>query len=429
MARFHFVDADSKNQDPFGSQAEGESDFEKLLNASATISNRRFKAGESVQGPIIRIGADFIFVDLGGKATGAMALEEWEAGSGLPKEGDILNAYVREDNGSEIVLTKSLKKGEADAAALLAAYQSQVPVQAKIEKVVKGGFEASISGKRAFVPLGHVSSKRIENPESFLGVVLPFHISEFKQGGRNIVLSRKALLQEEEKQQVNQVLEQISEGARVFGTVSRIVPFGVFVDLGGVEGLLPMAELSWKRVAKAEDVVQLGEKVLVKVLKIEKEPKLRIGLSLKDAGEDPWTLWGSRLQPGQKISGKCTRLADFGAFFEIEGGLEGLCHISQMSWEKRIAHPKDVVEPGALCELTILTVDPTGRKLSLSLKGPISESLLQKSKLQGQALTDVEKAQMQEWESYQKTVKPSGPSQTATSGVLASAFERAKKRS
>jgi small subunit ribosomal protein S1 len=285
MSKIRFVDTDDLGSDPFASEDHVTTEFEKLLESETTSASlKRYRPGESITGTVLRCSAEFVFVDLGGKSTATLALEEFTtAGLTPPAPGDDLQAFIRKDNGSEIILTRSLRRGEQDDGMLRNAHETRLPVEAKIEKVVKGGFEASLSGKRAFVPLSQMELGQVADPESYIGQVLKFIITEYKAGGKNIVLSRKSILKDEKDARAGEMLRTLEVGQKMVATITRLADFGAFADLGGFEGLIPMSELAWKRVAKAQDVVKVGESVNVKVIRIEHAPRLRVALSLKQA--------------------------------------------------------------------------------------------------------------------------------------------------
>ena len=432
MARFHYIDKEDLSKDPFGAEEEipKGSEFETLLSEdTAVVRNKKFRPGESVTGTVISVGETYIFVDLGGKNAGALPKEELTAmGTLFPKVGDEVTAFVKSDNGSEVVLSKQLRRGESDDSALRLAYENGVPIEGKVDKVVKGGFEVSLSGKRAFVPQSQMDFATIENPEVFVGTVQRFLITEFKP--RNIVLSRKALIKEERQEQVQELLRTLQVGQSVAGTVTKFLTFGAFVDIGGIEALVPLSELGWKRVKNAEEVLKLGEKITAKVLRIEHTPKLKIALSLKDAGEDPWLSHATRLVPGSAVPGVVTRLSDFGAFVQVFEGVEGLAHVSQLTWEKRVGHPREVVTGGQEVNVHILSVDLEARKLSLSIKGPMPEELAKKlaSKTKGDSeMTDAERTDMAEWKSFQDLQKKAAHD-SGSANAFAAAFAIAKKK-
>ncbi|MES2615447.1 MAG: S1 RNA-binding domain-containing protein [Bdellovibrionota bacterium] len=289
MARYQFIDPEEQGRDPFASDesfsSQNTTEFETMLQSETDIPfGKKYKPGEPVAGSVASVGADFIFVDLGGKNAASISCDEFlSAGMTLPKMGERITAYVRTDNGSEILLTRSLKRGDVDELLIRNAFESKIPVEAKIEKINKGGFEATIGSKRCFVPMSGMELHRIENPDVYIGSVFQFHIIEMK--GRNIVLSRKSLLREEQETKAAKTLELIQEGQIYKATVTKLMNFGAFASMDGLEGLISMNELSAKRVKNAEEVVKVGDVVSVRVLRIERSPKLRIALSLKDGSE------------------------------------------------------------------------------------------------------------------------------------------------
>ena len=338
MSKTRFIDADEFGRDPFASEDHETTEFEKLLESeSSSASLKRYRAGEPVAGSVLRISQEFIFIDLGGKSTATLATEEFvSAGLTPPVVGSEIQAYVRKDNGSEIILTRSLRRGEQDDTLLRSAFETRLPVEAKIEKVVKGGFEASLSGKRAFVPLSQIELGQVAEPESYIGQVLKFTITEYKQGGKNIVLSRKSILKDEREAKAGEVVRTLEVGQKRSATITRLADFGAFADLGGVEGLIPMSELGWKRVNKAQDVVKVGETVDVKIIRIEHSPRLRVALSLKQAMPEELIL---------KLSGKGGATA--GAMMSEERD-------SSEAWESYKTKRNQVATPQASDQSNIL---------------------------------------------------------------------------
>lgn len=437
MAKFRYHDPEEDKRDPFAQEdASASSEFEQLLAAKgdeASVTTRRYKQGEQITGTVIRVGQDFLFIDLGGKSTASLAVEEYLGSNETPpKVGEELKAFVREDNGSEVILTRALRRGETDVGVLRDAFENELRVEGKVEKHNKGGFDVSVGGKRAFCPMGHMDSGSIDNPDSYIGLVLKFNVIEFKQGGRNIVLSRRQLLREEQKSKAQEVMRTLEPGQTLRAVISRIAEFGAFADLGGVDGLIPMSELSWKRVKSAEEVVKVGQVVMVKVLKVEHAPRLRISLSLKEAGEDPWAGLATRLVPGSKVQGIITRLTEFGAFVSVEDTVEGLAHISQLTWEKRLNHPAEAVKVGQQVEATVLSCDLEARKLSLSLKGEMPSGLAEKlaAKRRGGEASPEDTQALADWENYQKTVQKAQKEAGlgGTQSALAAAFQSAGKK-
>lgn len=279
--------------DPFAVTEDQPSEFEKLLQEVGTDNYftdgktpaKRFQSGQAITGKVIHQGEDFVFVDLGGKLTGALAVDEYlENNLKPPHIGDECKAFVKQATGSEIVLTLSVKSSgdQSQRDAIGVAYENSMPVDVKIVKANKGGFEGTIGTLKVFIPLGQIDLKIAENHEEYVGQTLRCQIKEFSAGGRNIVCSRKAILLEEAQENKLKVLNTLEVGMTLNGQVSRLAPFGAFVDVGGFDGLVPLRELSLKRISKPEDVVKIGDAVRVHVLQIERTPRLRVTLSLKD---------------------------------------------------------------------------------------------------------------------------------------------------
>jgi small subunit ribosomal protein S1 len=433
MAKFHYIDPNDQSTDPFGSESHEPSEFEKLLSTDKTeVSARRYKIGEQVTGKVVTAGQEFVFVDLGGKVAAAVAIDEFRtSGTGVvPSPGDEVSLFVREDNGSEVVLTRSLRRNEADDLMLRNAYEQGLPIDAKVEKTNKGGFEVSLGAKRGFVPMGNMDIIPIDDAEQYVGKVLKFVIVQYTS--RNLILSRRAVLREEQEQQAQELLGTLEVGQQKRARITRLATFGAFADIGGVEGLIPMSELSWVRVKSVEDVLKVGDTVQVKVNKIERVPKLKISLSLKAAAEDPWICMATRLTPGTQIEGKVSRLVDFGAYVVVGEGVEGLIHVSQLTWEKRVNHPREIVQEGARIGVHILNVDFDSHRLSLSLKGPMPTDV--KARLETKRRTSsefsTEELEMAaEWDRHQKTFA-NAPTSSAKSdtNAMAAAFANAKLR-
>lgn len=463
MGKFRFIDLD---EDLDESAASADNEFADLLaqevNTSTAIAPN-LRTSEKVTATVVQKGKDSLFVDLGSKQTGVIALSEY-VDTLIPKVGDSVELFIKQITGSEIILTRALKAESGASAELLAAKESGTPVEAKVEKVVNGGFQVKLGNSRAFVPISHMtlsgSPDSALKPEEFVGKSMTFQILEVKEGGKDVILSRRNLLRQAETEERAKLLGTLAEGETRTATISKLMPFGAFARLGpGVEGLIPLGELSWKRVSKAADVVTEGESVQVKIVKIEHAPKLRISLSLKDAGADPWLLLESRLQPGQTVSGTVTRIADFGAFvsfpFAPEGTpgattgaskgnagpdleIEGLVHVSELSWTKRVRHPGDALRPGQKETFTVLKVEPAERRISLSLRGPMPEEMRAKAQALANARSgapsEEDKAILDAWNTYQAEqqqaarTRPEAASSTGAGSAMAAAFAQARKR-
>lgn len=431
MAKFRFLDLED---DEFREGSAQENEFAALLAEESVSATDRggVRVSEKVVAPVMQVGRETLYLDLGGKLTGVASLDEW-TDDPTPQVGDVVELFVKSVSGSEVILTRVLKTDAADPRQWIHAKESGAPVEAKVEKAVNGGFQVKAGQTRAFVPISHMDVVSITDPESYVGKSFSFQVLEVKEGGRNIIFSRRQLLRQAEDEQRTALLQELKEGETRTATVTKLMPFGAFAKLGpGVEGLIPLSELSWKRVTKAEDVVKEGEQVQVKVLSISHSPKLRLGLSLKDAGADPWQLLATRLTPGQHVKGTVSRVVDFGAFVATEEDVEGLVHVSELSWTKRIRHPGDVLRPGEQHTFTVLQVDGESRRLSLSLRGPMPEDMqvrLRSAKEGGQELSPEEREMMESWKAYEsaRSAAPAA-SLSAPQGILAAAFQQARHK-
>jgi small subunit ribosomal protein S1 len=278
--------------------------------------------------------------------------------------GDQIEATVVK-TGAEIRVSRKLIKGKASLDQLRSAFESRIPVEGKVTGRNKGGFEVNISGLRAFCPLSQIALGKIENPDAFVNQVLEFRVTELSDDGRRIVVSRAALLKEAAAERAVETRNRIVPGAELTGRVKTLTPFGAFVDLGGIDGLLHVSEMSRRRVTNPQDVVAIGQEVQVKVIKIENDGK-RISLSMKDQEPDPWHDVTDRYTPGTQFTGRIVRSTDFGYFVEVEPGVDGLVHVSQLPHGIK---PGDAeVAIGTTVEGWVREVDPSKKRLSLSLR-------------------------------------------------------------
>lgn len=431
MAKFRFLDFED---DEFKESSAQDSEFAALLAEESGSDTDRggVRVSEKVHAPVLQVGRESLYLDLGGKLTGVASLDEW-TDDPAPRVGETIELFVKSVSGSEVILTRVLKTDAADPRQWFHAKESGAPVEAKVERAVNGGFQVKAGQTRAFVPMSHMDTVSITDPESYVGQSFHFQVLEVKEGGRNIIFSRRQLLRQAEEEQRTALLQELKEGETRTATITKLMPFGAFARMGpGVEGLIPLSELAWRRVTKAEDVVKEGEQVQVKILSITHSPKLRLSLSLKDAGADPWQLLATRLPPGQTVKGVVSRVVDFGAFVATDADVEGLVHVSELSWTKRIRHPGDVLRPGAEHIFTVLQVDGESRRLSLSLRGPMPEDMqarLRSAKEGGQTLSPEELEMMESWKTYEKARAAAPASSSPTSqGTLAAAFQKARRK-
>ena len=352
---------------------EDEPSFAELLEAYGGRSEDALQVGDKVAVRVIAIGKDAVFVDTGTKIDGSVERSELvdKDGNLTCAVGDTLDLFVVAREEGEIRLSRALS-GDGGLQMLQEAHHSQIPVEGKVQATCKGGFDVRLLQKRAFCPISQMDIRYVETPEDYVGQTLSFLVTQFEARGRNIVVSRRRLLEKEREANREAFMADLKPDALYDGRVMRVVPFGAFVELvPGVEGLVHVSELSWSRVEKAGDVVREGDRLTVKVLDIKpgeggKPPK--ISLSHKQAGEDPWTTAIEQFQTGQVVPAKITRCAPFGAFAELAPGIEGLIHISELSFTQRVRKPEDLVTPGETVSVLIKSVDRDQRKLSLSLR-------------------------------------------------------------
>ncbi len=344
-----------------------EEDFRELLEQSLAEGQRRFRPGEKHAVRIVKISPEWVFVDLGGKTEGIIDRSEFvgEDGSIGIREGDTVEAYFLSSARNEKKFTTRIGRTAAGKAHLEEAWRSRIPVEGLVQEEVKGGFSVRIAGTfRAFCPFSQMSLERIGDPASLVGEKHLFLLAEFDGKGRNIVVTRRPLLEAEKKEKKEAVLNALEEGMTVRGRIVSFQKYGAFVDLGGVEGLLPISEISWGHVEDIRDVLTVGQELELQVLKLDRE-KDRLSLSLRKIQPDPWLTVEQRYTEGSSCRGKVVRLARFGAFVELEPGIEGLLHISRLGEGKKIKHPGDVLSRGQLLDLRIERLDRDGRQISL----------------------------------------------------------------
>ncbi len=350
-----------------------EESFEALLEAYGDGLGEELKCGNKIEATVISIGESSVYVSTGTKSDGVvdrMALLN-EDGELTVAVGDTLTLYVVSANESEVVLSKQMS-GAGSEEMLFDAFTSETPVEGKVNEQVKGGFSVTLMGNRAFCPVSQIDTVFVENGEEYVGKSFTFLVTRIEGNGKNIVISRRKLLEEALKEVRATFLETLSEGDTVEATVVKLMPYGAFMELhAGVEGMAHISELSWSRVQSCEEAVNVGDTIPVKVLKIEtlegKNP-LRIALSVKQASQDPWELVGETIHVGDQFGGKVVRIAPFGAFVEVAPGTEGLVHISEMSYTKRILKCEDAVSPGEMVQVVVKAIDLEKKRLSLSIR-------------------------------------------------------------
>ena len=365
-----------------------ENEFAKLLAEYEGPETGRSKkkrkepaVGDEVKGRIISIGRDAAFVDLGAKSDGVIELTQLRDRDGklTVKEGDELTATVVEVGGASggVLLKRVLGgRGAEGSAELEAALQLGLPVEGMVTAVNKGGVDVTIGGVRAFCPISQLDLRHTEDASAYVGQKLRWRITRYETTGRgaNIVVSRRALLEEEQAERAAEVRGTLVVGAIVKGRVSGLKDYGAFVDLGGVEGMLHVSELGFQRVAHPKDLLTVGQEVEVQILKLDKsdDPRQpeRIALSLKSLERDPWSDVATRFFEGAHARGVVKRLETFGAFVEVAPGVEGLMHVSELAKGRQIRHAQKATKVGAALDVVVLAVDADKRRLSLGLAEP-----------------------------------------------------------
>jgi small subunit ribosomal protein S1 len=351
-----------------------EPSFAELFE-SYSMNSADIQTGDRISGKIISIGSDDVFVNTGTKTDGAVAKRELadDQGNFNYRVGDTLDLYVVTINDSEIRLSKSISGADGNALMLRDAYEKKIPVAGKVTEECKGGFRVDIMKKIAFCPISQIDHKYAESPDAYVGSTFDFLITKFEDKGKNLVVSRREILKRQFAAAREKFFNKTNIGDILDGKITKIMPFGAFVELEpGIEGMIHISELSWSRTNHPDEVVQRDQIVKVKILGIEPDPKkpenTKISVSIKHAQDDPWISVPMRFKAGDKVSGKVSRLADFGAFVEIAPGVDGLVHISEMSYAKRILRSEDVVSVGETVSVMIKEIDPLKKRISLSIK-------------------------------------------------------------
>jgi len=345
-----------------------EDDFAAMFEAS--IKAKRFKEGQTIEGTIVAIGPEVAFIDVGGKGEATIEVDELkdEDGDIEVAVGDRIQAMVVSIMGG-LQLSRKLARGAATLRQLEDAYRTGLPVEGKVEQEVKGGYEVRIARQRAFCPFSQIDIHRME-PASHIGQVYAFRITEYKESGRNLVVSRRALLEEEQRASAAEVRRTIVAGAVLTGRVASVREFGAFVDLGGgVQGLLHVSEMGWSRVSDPSQFFKPGDEVTVKVLRVDsvESDKQKISLGLKQLTEDPWSTVQETYQIGQVLTGRVTRIAELGAFVELEPGVEGLAHASTFAPTGRRDGWSSQVTPGMTAAFEILSIDLEKKRIGVAL--------------------------------------------------------------
>ena len=353
---------------------EHEESFASLLESYSPGVNGGIQVGDKIQGKIISIGKEAVFVDTKTKIDGvADKTELLDENGQLPyNEGDVIELFVVSLTEDEIKLSKAIS-GIGGLHILREAHEKEVPIEGKIIETCKGGFRVEVLHRKAFCPISQVDLEYVENPSEYVGATHRFLITQFEENGRNIVLSRRTLLVQELEKLRKQFYETVSVGTVLVGTITRLMPYGAFVELSpGVEGLIHISELSWSKIKHPDRIFSPGDKVQAKILGIEpvagESSRKKISLSVKQVSEDPWLSASERFHEGDKVRGKVTKCVDFGAFVEIAPGIEGLVHLSEMSYLRRVTKPQEVVNEEESVSVLIKEIDPGKRRIALSIR-------------------------------------------------------------
>jgi small subunit ribosomal protein S1 len=348
---------------------EGEESMEALMSMYEE-SFSRFAEGEVVKGTIIAIDRDNVLVDVGYKSEGLIDIDEFknEEGQVDAKIGDEVEVMIEvwDEEEERVVLSKEKAATIKIWEAVKTIFDEDGTVDGVITSRVKGGFSVDI-GLPAFLPGSQADLRPIRNLDELVGQTYTFKVLKYNRKRSNIVLSRRAILEEEREKTRSQTLASIHEGKVMDGVVKNITEYGVFVDLGGVDGLLHITDISWGRVKHPSELFSVGDTITVKILSFDLE-KERVSLGMKQLTPDPWTLAAETYPVGSRVSGKVVSLTDYGAFIELEEGIEGLIHVSEMSWTRKVRHPSKIVSVGETVEAVVLDIKPESRRISLGMK-------------------------------------------------------------
>lgn len=334
-------------------------------------SLKQYQEGEVVSGRIVAVDKDYVIVDIGYKCEGHIPIHEFldANGENTAKVGDQVDVLLeRRDDEEDVILLSKEKASKIKVwEEISAAYQQDGDIEGNVVAKVKGGLSVDLGGINAFLPGSQVDLQPVRNIDSLIGQTFKFKILKYNKKRRNVVLSRRVILEKERAEQKATTLATLEEGKVVSGTVKNITDYGVFVDLGGIDGLLHVTDMSWGRIGHPSDLFQVGDTIQVKVLSFDRENE-KVSLGLKQLVEDPWLNAAEKYPVGQRVQGKVVSLTDYGAFVELEPGVEGLIHVSEMSWTKKVRHPSKIVTIGDIVEAQVLDIDTAKKRISLSMK-------------------------------------------------------------
>jgi small subunit ribosomal protein S1 len=363
---------DQADQEVFSTEQTGAKElsdgFADLFRQS--LERQNFKVGDVVTGTVLSVQNDFVVVDINYKSEGIIPIDEFRLVDGVRqvKVNDTVEVVIEKVENENGMVALSKKKADMMKAwtDISRAAENQEVIEGLVVGKVKGGLSVDI-GVTAFLPGSQIDIRPVRNMDSYLGKTYKFKVIKFNKKRGNIVVSRRAILEEERETMKSQTIDQIREGAVVTGTVKNITDYGAFIDLGGVDGLLHITDMSWGRLKHPSEIMNVGDELELKILKYDQE-KERVSLGLKQLQADPWDSVSAQFPVGVKVKGKVMSLADYGAFVDLGDGIEGLIHVSEMSWTKRIRHPSQILKEGDEVEVQVLEIDTNNRRISLGLK-------------------------------------------------------------
>ena len=345
--------------------------FESALEDYLNADFGELDEGTIVPGEVVRIGKEFVLVDVNFKSEGQLPIAEFMdlEGNLNVKVGDRIDVFVVNKNESEgtIILSRDRAKRMKLFDKLEDVMEGEKTITGRIVRRVKGGYTVDLEGIEAFLPGSHVDLRPVPDMDALVGQDFEFRVLKINRRRSNVIVSRRVLLEEQREGLRKELLSTLAEGQVVSGKVKNVTEYGVFVDLGGLDGLLHITDMSWKRIRHPKEMVQLGQELELKVLSFDRETN-KVSLGLKQLVPDPWENIAAKFPEGQRFNGKVTNLVDYGAFVELEPGVEGLVHISEMSWTRKLRHPSQMVSAGEEVEVVILGVDPDKKRISLGMK-------------------------------------------------------------
>jgi len=343
-------------------------EFADLLDKSLSdISNEFYEPGQLVNAQIVKITEEWIFLNIGSKSEGYLETAEItdENGNISVNEGESIKVFFLSTQEGELHFTTKITEGKIGQKIVQNAFENGETIQGYVNKEIKGGYEVMIGTLRAFCPYSQMGLER-ENPEKFVGQKMQFRITDFEENGRNIIISNRVLLEEERKLKIESLRDTLMQGMKIKGTVKSVQNFGAFVDIGGIQGLIPISEISRGRIENINDYIKTGQEIEAVILNLDWDNE-KVSLSIKEMLPDPWETADKKYTAGNTYSGKIARLTNFGAFVTLEPGLDGMVHISDLGGNTRIKHPREVVKEGDSLDVIIDKVDANKKRISLKV--------------------------------------------------------------